>query len=259
MVEAEFLFKLLVRLFADPACFDGRGEGFQRGAAGQIREIVFALTTRAPLPDQSVLAGHVLAAHVSNTLRLSVGDPHAHCSETAGNRKDQRHVVRVDLLMTRNTDSPLQPALTERLPERRTQTVAGIGQHAPEPYAGGFDPVDLVDCNLRLAPERSAGIRARFIRAGSFVLLSGRNDPRPTINDCPSSAAPRRRSPAPHRRHRQAGSPERAIPPPAVPNPKRRLPLSDVALRDRSPGNVERAHPSTRLLVQAIQGSGLMT
>ena len=46
--------------------------------------------------------------------------------------KDQCHIARVDLLMPRNADSPLQTALTERVPEWRTHAVAGIGKDASE-------------------------------------------------------------------------------------------------------------------------------
>jgi hypothetical protein len=44
VVEAEFLFQLLMGLLADPPCFDGGGQGAQVRAGGQVGEIVFLLS-----------------------------------------------------------------------------------------------------------------------------------------------------------------------------------------------------------------------
>src|SRR4051812_41741291 len=49
MAEPEFLLELLVRLLADPARLDGRGERLQRCAGRQVAQMVFALAIRAPL------------------------------------------------------------------------------------------------------------------------------------------------------------------------------------------------------------------
>lgn len=55
--------------------------------------------------------------------------------------------------MTRDADRPVQTTLAERMPKRRTQAMTGIGQYTSEPHAGGSDPIDLVDGDLRLAAE----------------------------------------------------------------------------------------------------------
>ena len=49
MVEAEFFLELLVRLLADPARLDRRGQRLEAGFRRQVREIVFLLAGGAPL------------------------------------------------------------------------------------------------------------------------------------------------------------------------------------------------------------------
>src|ERR1700735_2715740 len=85
--------------------------------------------------------------------RPAVWDVSLPWATVAGDGKDQCHITRIDLLMPWNADSPLQTALTERVPERRTHAVAGIGQHESEAHACGSHSVDLVDGDLRFAAE----------------------------------------------------------------------------------------------------------
>ena len=47
MVAAEFLFHLLIGLFADPSRLDGGSQCAQVGAGGQVGEAVFSPLTRA--------------------------------------------------------------------------------------------------------------------------------------------------------------------------------------------------------------------
>ena len=78
MVEAEFFLELLVRLLADPARLDCRGQCLEIGVGRQVGEIVFLLAGRAPLADEpDLFAGHMLHALVADPLRRPVGDAHA--------------------------------------------------------------------------------------------------------------------------------------------------------------------------------------
>ena len=43
VIEAEFLFQLLMGLLANPSCLDGGGQGAQIGRRRQIGEVVFLL------------------------------------------------------------------------------------------------------------------------------------------------------------------------------------------------------------------------
>jgi hypothetical protein len=64
------------------------------------------------------------------------------------NRKDQPYVGRIDVLLTRNADGPVQSTLTERVPELSAQVIAGVGQHASEAHAGASDPIKFLDGDL---------------------------------------------------------------------------------------------------------------
>ena len=44
VIEAKFLFQLLMGLLANPSCLDGGRQGTQTGRCGQIGEIVFLFT-----------------------------------------------------------------------------------------------------------------------------------------------------------------------------------------------------------------------
>ena len=78
VVEAEFLFKLLVRLLAHPARLDRRGQPLQGGAGRQIGQVTLALAQSAALSDQpSLLAGHMLGATSMQAHRHSIRHAHA--------------------------------------------------------------------------------------------------------------------------------------------------------------------------------------
>jgi hypothetical protein len=52
VIKPEFLFQLLMRLFANPSCLDGSGECAQIRRGGQAGEIVFLLPGGALLTDE---------------------------------------------------------------------------------------------------------------------------------------------------------------------------------------------------------------
>ena len=82
VVETELLLELLMRLFADPTRLYGAGDVFDRRVGGQVREIVFPLSTGAMLAHQpSLFVGHMLCASSTNPLWRAIGDPHAHGGE----------------------------------------------------------------------------------------------------------------------------------------------------------------------------------
>ena len=84
VIEAEFLFQLLVSLLANPSRLDGRRQGAQSGLRRQIGEIVFLLPRHPMLADEpSLLARQMLLTLVPDPLRWSVGDAHADSSETS--------------------------------------------------------------------------------------------------------------------------------------------------------------------------------
>src|ERR1700752_3658340 len=81
VVEPEFLLELLMRLLADPARLDRRGQTSQRGAGREIAEIVFALAAAAPFPDEpGFLARQVAVARAA----WSAGHPPSYGREARG-------------------------------------------------------------------------------------------------------------------------------------------------------------------------------
>src|SRR6195256_5760009 len=52
VVEAEFLFQLLMGLLANPSRLDGGGQGSQAGGSRQVGEIVFLLSRRPVFADK---------------------------------------------------------------------------------------------------------------------------------------------------------------------------------------------------------------
>ena len=52
-----------------------------------------------------------------------------------------------------------RPRCAQALPERRAEPIPRIGQHGPEPYAGGQRAVDLGQRHLRLGPGRTPRVR----------------------------------------------------------------------------------------------------
>jgi hypothetical protein len=82
VVEAEFFFELLMRLFADPVRLDGAGQLLDRRVGGQVREVILALAGRAMLAHEpDFLAWQVLSAHIEDPLRRPVCDTHANSGE----------------------------------------------------------------------------------------------------------------------------------------------------------------------------------
>src|SRR5215204_2370628 len=73
MVQAEFLFELLMRLLADPSRFDCRRQPLERGLTRQVRHVVFLLPGRSPLADgPDLVARHVLHAVVEHPVFVTL-------------------------------------------------------------------------------------------------------------------------------------------------------------------------------------------
>ena len=78
VIEAEFLFHLLMRLLANPSCLDGSSQSAQIGRSRQIGEIVFPLSRQPVFADEpNLVPRQMLLTLVPDPLRWSVGDPHA--------------------------------------------------------------------------------------------------------------------------------------------------------------------------------------
>jgi hypothetical protein len=77
VVEAEFLFELLMGLLANPTRFDRRGERLEIGVGREVGEIAFLLPRAAPLTDEpDFFARQALHAFVADPLRRTIGDAH---------------------------------------------------------------------------------------------------------------------------------------------------------------------------------------
>ena len=73
VVEAEFLFQLLMGLLADPSRLDCGGQGAQVRPRGQVGEIVFLLSRHPLFADEpGLIARHLLLTLVPDPLRRSV-------------------------------------------------------------------------------------------------------------------------------------------------------------------------------------------
>ena len=84
VIEAEFFLELLMRLFADPARLDGRGEHPAIGLSGQVGQIVFLLAGGPSFADEpDRFARHVLHALVADSLWRAVGDAHTEGGEAS--------------------------------------------------------------------------------------------------------------------------------------------------------------------------------
>src|SRR5829696_7898056 len=84
VIEAEFLFELLVSLLANPSRLDGGRQGAQVGLCRQVGEIVFLLSRQPVFADEpGLVPWQVLLTLVPDALRRSVGDPHADSSKTS--------------------------------------------------------------------------------------------------------------------------------------------------------------------------------
>src|SRR4030081_3158522 len=74
VVEAEFLFQLLMGLLANPSRLDGGGQGSQAGRSRQVGEIVFLLSRRPVFADKpGLVSRQMLLTLVPDPLRWSVG------------------------------------------------------------------------------------------------------------------------------------------------------------------------------------------
>jgi len=82
VIEAKFLFELLVRLFTDPSGFNRGGQHLDGGIGGQVRDVIFLLASRAPLADEPhLLARHALYTIIKHPMLMAVGH-----SNTAGGK-----------------------------------------------------------------------------------------------------------------------------------------------------------------------------
>jgi len=74
VIEAQFLFQLLMGLLANPSCLDGGSQGAQIGRSRQIGEVVFLLTRGAMFADKpGFVARQMLLALIPDPLRWSIG------------------------------------------------------------------------------------------------------------------------------------------------------------------------------------------
>jgi ferredoxin len=82
VIEAEFLFRLLMRLLANPSCLDGSSQSTQIGRSRQIGELVLPLSRHGPLPSAAARdSGAVIGTPTpdallhAETLTRSIWDP----------------------------------------------------------------------------------------------------------------------------------------------------------------------------------------
>ncbi len=79
VVQAEFLFELLMGLLADPARLDGASQSSDRGVGRQVREIVFSFAIRAILTHQpGFLSRHVLGTGRTDSLGRAISNAYPH-------------------------------------------------------------------------------------------------------------------------------------------------------------------------------------
>ena len=84
VIKSEFFFQLLMRLFANPSCLDGGGQGAQVRLCRPGGEIVFLLSRHPVFADEpSLVPRQMLLPLVSDPLRWSIGDPYADGGETS--------------------------------------------------------------------------------------------------------------------------------------------------------------------------------
>ena len=90
----------------------------------------------------------------SNTRFLTVPIAFAR-PPASGDRKDEFDVARINLLMTRSADRPGQAPPAQRLAERRAHAIAGVGENRAKTDAGGDQPIEFGERDLRLRPRRA--------------------------------------------------------------------------------------------------------
>ena len=83
VIEAKFLFQLLMGLLADPSRLDGCGQGAQAGRGWQVGKIVFLLSRQALLADEpGLVTRKMLLTFVPYPLRRSIGRAHTDSSKS---------------------------------------------------------------------------------------------------------------------------------------------------------------------------------
>ncbi|GLR66630.1 hypothetical protein GCM10010909_13100 [Acidocella aquatica] len=84
MIEAKFLFELLVRLLTDPSGLDRGGQRFDGGIGRQVRHIIFLLACQTPLADEPHLrARHALYTIIEHLMLMAVGHPNTASGKAA--------------------------------------------------------------------------------------------------------------------------------------------------------------------------------
>jgi len=84
VVEAEFLFELLMRLFTDPPGFDRGGERFEARIGGQVRHIMFLFARRPAFANEpDLVARHALHAIIEHTVLMTLRNADAAGSKEA--------------------------------------------------------------------------------------------------------------------------------------------------------------------------------
>ncbi len=84
MIEPEFLFELLVCLFADPSGFYRGGQRLDGGIGRQVRDVIFFLAGRASLANEPhLIARHALYTIIKHPMLMAVSHPNAAGGEVA--------------------------------------------------------------------------------------------------------------------------------------------------------------------------------
>jgi len=84
VVEAKFLFHLLMGLLANPPCLDGNSQTAQIGRGRQVGEVILLLSRGPVFADEpSLIPRQMLLTLVPDPLRWSVSDPHADGSKAS--------------------------------------------------------------------------------------------------------------------------------------------------------------------------------
>ena len=84
VIKPEFLFQLLMGLFANPSGFDRGSQRAQLRLGRQIGEIIFLLSRRPVFADEpGFVPRKMLLAHVLDPLRWPIGGSHANSGEAS--------------------------------------------------------------------------------------------------------------------------------------------------------------------------------
>ena len=76
MIEAKFLFELLVRLFTDPPGFDRGRQRLDGGIGRHVRHIILLLAGRTPFADEPhLVARHALHTIIEHSMFMTIGHP----------------------------------------------------------------------------------------------------------------------------------------------------------------------------------------